>query len=228
MNTLAPRNGPLSGMALTAAAAAASFSLPLLSDAARERFSTPIGDDVAALFLVSALVMAAHKVESYLEREYAVCPVYITQSRSWGSDPARAIFLSFVPTFLGMLVLLALAMIGPPWHLAIVTVWIAQGLHELHHVAKSIARRRFYPGLFTALLFIAVQSGLLFPRWHDLVVGARGAIFVAYYALLPLVLVGYYLEDRRWTARAPRRIWDPRAREEFRLVDVRRRSTESR
>ena len=204
-----PRNGKLSGMIITAAVAVVTFPLIYLDDEVRARFHKPVGDDVAAIFLLGAVVMAAHKLESLLTHEYEQCPVYLTQARQWGADPARAIFLTFVPTFIGMLMVVALALIGPPWQLAIVTVWLAHGLHELHHVGKSIARRRIYPGLVSSLVFVVVQSGLLFPRWYDLVASERGALFNAYYLMLPMVVLAFYLEDRRWISHTPRRIWDP-------------------
>jgi hypothetical protein len=198
-----PHNGPLSGMIITAAAAVVTFPLVYFNDTVRARFDRAIGDDITSLFMLGAIVMALHKLESLLTHEYEHCPVYLTQAHQWGSDPARAIFVTFVPTFLGMLMIVALALFGPPWHLAIVTVWLAHGLHELHHVAKSISRRRIYPGLVSSILFVAVQSGLLFPQWYALVVGERGALFDAYYLALPLVVLAYYVEDRRWIARTP-------------------------
>lgn len=211
MQHVIPRNGPLSGMIITAIAAVVTFPLIYFDDATRARFDRPVGDDIASMFLIGAIVMAAHKLESLLTREYEQCPVYLTQARAWGGDPGRAIFLSFVTTFIGMLLIVALALLGPPWHLAIVTVWLAHGLHELHHTAKSLARRRVYPGLFSSLFFVSVQSGLLFPLWYDLVAGERGMLFDAYYLALPIVLLGYYVEDRRWIARTPREVWEPAA-----------------
>jgi hypothetical protein len=212
MNAAIPKNGPMAGMIVPALTAALVLPIALLSPAFRSHFASPLSTAMQVAFFASVVLMVLHKVESFWFGEYDQCPVYVTQANSgFAGNPRKAQFLTFVPTFLGMLMFAFLAFLGPPWHLITLTVWLGQGLHELHHLAKSAARGRAYPGIVTSILFVAVMSFALFPMWHDAVIGARGVIFYAYYALMPLVFLGHYFEDKKWIAAAPEAIWNPNA-----------------
>jgi hypothetical protein len=202
MDARLPKNGPLSGMVITAVAAFVVMPLAFAYEPVREHFEKPLSPSLRAMFLVTVVLMALHKAESYWFHEYDECPVYLTSGRAVADNPRRAIFVGFVPTFVGMTFVLYLAFLGPPWHLLLFVVWLAQGLHEVHHLAKTLARKKLYPGVFTAIAFVLTMTFGVFPLWHDEVVGARGALFYAYYAAVPVLLAAYYLEDRRWTSRA--------------------------
>ena len=208
MNASIPKNGPLSGMLIPALTAAVVLPLGFFSTAFRSHFAAPISPGLLLVFFASIVVMALHKLESFWFEEYEQCPVYLTSGQSaWARNPRKAVFVSFVTTFLGMLAVAFLAFVGPPWHLLMLTVWLGQGAHELHHTAKSLARGRLYPGLGTSLLFVAIMWFGVFPQWHDLVVGERGLVFFGAYALLPLTLLAFYLEDRKWISFAPPALW---------------------
>lgn len=209
MQTL-PKNGALSGMILPALTAAIVLPLGLVSAGFRSHFEAPLPPAFLWAFFATIVVMAAHKLESFWFEEYEQCPVYLANGQKpWARNPRKAVFVSFVSTFLGMLGVAFLGFAGPPWHLLVMTVWLAQGAHELHHTAKSLSRRRVYPGTASSLLFVGLMWTAVFPLWHDLVIGARGAFFFGTYAALPLVFLAYYLEDRRWTSRAPVSVWRP-------------------
>lgn len=184
------------------------FPLALLSDSFRGHFAAPLTFELQVTFFASVVVMALHKIESYWSLEYDQCPVYVSQAVD---NPRRAIFLAFVPPFVAMMFMVFLAFIGPPFHLLSLAVWLGQGVHELHHTAKSLARRRLYPGLFTSVVFVGLMSLGMFPLWHDAVIGERGLFFVGYYAVQPVMFLAFYFEDRRWIARAPESIWNPEA-----------------
>lgn len=210
MHTTLPKNGPLSGMLLTGLAAAITLPLAIFSPGFRSHFETPLSRELLGVFFVSAVLMALHKLESFWFEEYEQCPVYVTSGETpWAHNPRKAVFLGFVPTFIGMLFVTCLAFLGPPWHLIVLTVWLGQGAHELHHVAKSLSRGRLYPGSVTSILFVGVMWLGLFPLWHDAVFAARGLAFYGTYAALPLVVLAFFLEDRKWIAQAPRSIWSP-------------------
>ncbi len=203
-----PSNGPLSGMIITGLTALLGVTLSLTSDRFRHHFEAPLSTPLLQVFLISILVMALHKAESFWSLEYDQCPVYLTSGQaSWANNSRKAIFVSFVTTFIGMLFVVYLALLGPPWHLILLTVWLAQGLHEFHHAAKSLARKRIYPGLITSLLFVCVQSFWLFPLWHDQIFQSRGAFFIGYYISIPLVVIAFFFEDTGWTSRTPKAIW---------------------
>ncbi len=208
MKNAIPKNGALSGMLIPALTAAVVLPLGLISAGFRSHFASPLPPAFQWVFFASIVAMAVHKLESYWFEEYEQCPVYLTSGQSaWALNPRKAVFLSFVPTFIGMLVVAFLGFLGPPWHLLVMTVWLGQGAHELHHTAKSLSRRRVYPGTASSLLFVGLMWFGVFPLWHDLVIGARGVIFYAAYAALPLIFLGYYLEDRKWTSLAPASLW---------------------
>ena len=203
-----PKNGPLSGMIIPALTAAIVLPLGLFSAEFRGHFAAPLSPTFQWIFLASIVAMALHKLESFWFEEFEQCPVYLTSGQTqWARNPRKAVFLGFVPTFIGMLSVAYLAFLGPPWHLLVITVWIGQGAHELHHAAKSLARGRLYPGIATSLLFVGVIWFGVFPQWHDLVLGARGLVFFGAYAVLPLAFLGYYLEDRKWISLAPASLW---------------------
>jgi hypothetical protein len=197
-----PKNGLLSGMILPGIATGVVLPLALVSSSFRSHFTAELSPQFQLMFLASALLMALHKVESFFFAEYDHCPVYLTNSRApWAQNPRKAVFLAFCPVFVGMLLFSCLAVFGPPWHLILMTVWLGQGLHELHHLGKSLARGRAYPGIVTSLLFVGVMCLGVFPLWHQAVLGERGVVFYLFYAALPHVLLAFYLEDRRWLAR---------------------------
>jgi hypothetical protein len=201
-------NGLLSGMTIPAVVGAAVILIGLFSPALRAHFGAALTPELRGVFLASIVVMVLHKAESYWAGEFDRCPTYLTTGRKWEDNPRRAMFLSFVPTFLGMLLVTFLAFMGPPWHLLLLTVWLAQGVHELHHSAKSLARGRPYPGVFSSVVFVGVTAVLMYPRWWDQVLGARGPAFPAFYALLPLVWAAFYFEDKRWQAGTDASVWD--------------------
>lgn len=208
-----PKHGPLSGMLLPALTGAIVLPLALVSPAFRAHFGAPLSPALQGIFFASIVLMVLHKVESYWAGEFDQCPVYRSQGETdWAQNPRQAVFLGFVPVFLGMLLMAFLAFLGPPWHLVLLTIWLGQGLHEVHHAAKSLARGRAYPGIVTSVLFVGVMTLGLFPLWHDSVIGARGLLYYGYYATLPLVFLGFLAEDRRWIARTPASVWNPRPR----------------
>lgn len=201
-----PRHGLLSGMIVPGIAAAVVLPLSIFSSTFRSYFDAPLTTPLQLAFFASVVLMALHKVESFWFAEYDQCPVYVSQPTT---NPRKAVFLAFVPIFIGMLIVCFLGFLGPPWHLITLTVWLGQGVHELHHTAKSLARGRLYPGIVTSVLFVGVMSLSLFPLWHDAVIGDRGVLFFGYYLALPCVFLGFYLEDRRWISVAPEAIWNP-------------------
>lgn len=202
-----PKNGLLSGMIIPGLTAAVALTTAFVSSTFRSYFASPLSTPLLWMFFASAVLMALHKLESFWFEEYEQCPVYTTQDVS---NPRKAVFLGFVPIFIGMLFFSFMSLYGPPWQLIALTVWLGQGLHELHHSAKSLARGRVYPGLISSVLFVGLMAFGLFPLWHDLVVGAeRGLIFFGFYALMPLVFLGFYVEDREWIAHTPSSVWNP-------------------
>lgn len=201
-----PKNGLLSGMIVPGITAAVVLTLACVSATFRSYFATPMSSAFQWALLGSFVLMALHKLESYWFAEYDQCPVYLSQDTS---NPRKAVFLAFVPIFIGMLFFAFMGFFGPPWHLIAITVWLGQGIHEMHHTAKSLARARAYPGIVTSVLFVGLMTFVLFPMWHDAVIGARGLVFYGYYAVLPLVFAGFYFEDRKWISLAPPSIWNP-------------------
>lgn len=198
-----PKNGLLSGMIITGIAALVGIGLGLFSPAFVSLMNHPLTPNLQFYFLITILLMTLHKVESYFFKEFDHCPVYLTQgSGMMGENVRRGFFLSFVPIFIGMLFFSYLAFVGGSWHMILLMIWIAQGLHEMHHAAKSLVRQKIYPGLFSSIAFVSVISFKLFPLWYDNIFTERGGLFNGYYALLPIVFLMYYFEDKTWYKKA--------------------------
>lgn len=197
-----PGNGLLSGMIVTGLAAAAAIGLGFFVPASHAMFDAPPTNALLDAFLVTVLAMTAHKVESYAQGEYARCPVYLTNvNRERDRHPGRLLFQGFVPTVIGGLLLAYFLMRGQPWVLLMMLVWLGQGLHELHHAAKTLAERRYYPGTISGLLFVLLVDVLFYPAWLDALTVEAGPWRWAYLAAQPVLFIGYYAEHRGWSAR---------------------------
>jgi hypothetical protein len=195
-----PKNGLLSGMIITQAAAVIAIVSGLFVPGVDRLFAAAPSKPLLDVLLASVVLMTAHKIESYFTGEFDQCPVYLTVGRGWEQNVRRAGFTVFVTAFLGGMFLLSLGLRGPPWPLLLMSIWCAQGLHELHHTAKSLVRRRYYPGTVTGILFTVMIDVAFFPLWYRSLPIASDAPLIAFYACQPLVLLAFYLEDRRWFA----------------------------
>jgi hypothetical protein len=169
-------------------------------------FAASPSTHLADALLFSIGLMAVHKVESYLTGEFDQCPVYLGLSDApWVRGIRQAAFLVFCSVFLALAILIALAMRGPPWPLLVMAVWCSQGLHEIHHTAKSLARRRYYPGTASALVFVAYIDVVFFPAYlAQLSLGAPEVVRVGFYAAQPILLLAFFLEDRAWLVKMRR------------------------
>lgn len=201
MNTLPPKNGLLSGMIITGLAAVAAVLAGLLSPDAVALFNRPVPTGLLDVFFASILVMVAHKAESYFTHEYNVCPVYLASAHApWGSNPRASLFAGFVGTFLGMMFLVYAVMRGGPWPLLCLGIWAAQGLHELHHAAKSLAQGSYYAGTVTGLIFVAVMALLFWPAWSG-ALGLAPVWSTIYAAAHPVIFAAFWVEHRGWLAK---------------------------
>lgn len=194
-----PKNGLLSGMIITLSAAVMALIGGLFIPDVSVLFSEAPSPTLLNAFFVSICLLTVHKIESYLTREYDVCPVYLTNGQaSWTQNNRQTIFLAFVPILLGMSFMLFLVMKGPPWPLLLLLIWISQGLHELHHSGKSLAQKKYYSGVISSLIFVLQIDFFLFPEWYAQLHMENEIAFYLYYALQPFVLLAFYLEHRRW------------------------------
>lgn len=209
-SSIIPPAGLLSGMILTITSAFFWILAPLFSDALIERFRQPLSQGLYFWFAISCVVMGLHKLESYIAGEFDQCPVYLYQGTlPLARDPRRLNFVVFVGTFLAMLLLCVLLMYGMPWPRILIGIWVGQGLHELHHSAKSVQRKLFYPGVFTSILFVWIMGARVFPLWWTSSFPEYSQ-FTAYYPVLAAVIWGaFFREDRLWIRRLG---YIPRAR----------------
>lgn len=195
-----PKNGLLSGMIITQAAAVMAILAGCFLPGVDRIFGGAPPKPLLDVFLGSVVLMTVHKIESYVTGEFDQCPVYLTVGRGWEQNVRRAGFTVFVTAFLGGMFLLALALRGAPWPLLLMAIWCAQGLHELHHTAKSMVRHAYYPGTISGLLFTLLIDVAFFPMWYRaLAVGSDVPMYV-FYGVQPIVLLAFYLEDRKWWA----------------------------
>lgn len=197
-----PRNGLLSGMLLTWGGAILAVGVGLFLPEQAARLSTHPPDALILGLGVTVALMAAHKAESWLLGEFDRCPVYLNLGRgsSWQRAPRRSFFVGFVGTLLGMLALVTLVMWGRAWPMLLLFIWMAQGQHELHHLGKSIAERRYYPGTVSGLAFAAGVDALIVPGWLANA-GLPAAWLQAWVGAHALVLGAFVLEHQRWLGR---------------------------
>ncbi|MBT3984332.1 MAG: HXXEE domain-containing protein [Bacteriovoracaceae bacterium] len=194
-----PKAGILSSMVITLVTAALAIIVGLFVPVLAQRFNASASSELVNSFLISIVLMVAHKLESYFTNEYDHCPVYLHAStKSWGQKPRQAVFVGFVGTFLAMAFINYLLVKGPPWTLLILAAWASQGLHELHHSAKSLAQKSYYPGTITSIIFVAYGASSFFPKWSALVNTGGHDITAWYYAVMPFIFVGFYFEHKWW------------------------------
>lgn len=194
-----PAPGPLSKMALTALVPALGAGVALVHAAFRARLAAPFDEALLSSLGLSVGVMILHKIECYFAHEYDACPVYLNLERApFAKSRRQALFVSFVVPFLVLLLLIYAVASGAPWHWLAIGVWLGQGLHELHHVARSASRRRRYPGAATAAVFALVVLGAVWPATARALGLGDGWVTWLGAGLAPLVGLAFYLEDRAW------------------------------
>lgn len=194
-----PPAGPLSQMLLTALVPALGVGAALLHIGFRARLLAPFDEALLTPLGLSVGVMILHKFECFFAREYDSCPVYLNLERApFARSLRRALFVSFVAPFLVLLLLMYAVALGAPWHWLTIGAWLGQGLHELHHVARSLSRRRPYPGVATAIIFVCVMHGMVWPATAHALGLASGWGSWLGLALTPTAMIAFYLEDRAW------------------------------
>lgn len=197
-----PKAGPLSSMIIVGLAAGAALVVGWFVPSLHDIFAAEPDQGLLDALMVTVVAMIVHKGESYRLREWDRCPVYQTSTREpWAADRGQLLFLGFVPTFLGLLLLFALVLRGPPWPLLLLSLWSVQGLHEVHHVAKTAVERSYYPGTASAVLFVASIDALLVPRLVEHLALDSSWPLAAFYVLQAVMLIAYVVEHGRWRTR---------------------------
>lgn len=113
------------------------------------------------LFLLSILLMAGHKIESYQTHEWDYAPAY-QYFLGLGFEKGEILFLTFVSMlFFGLL-----------WSVCIIfwrngqwlllTIWGLTFVLELHHILRSLLANAYYSGVYTAILY--ALFGVLYWR----------------------------------------------------------------
>lgn len=200
-----PRAGILSRMVITWSTALAILLVGLAVPSMHPIFAGPPSTRLLNLLLLSVGLMAVHKIECYATREWEQCPVYLgIPSAPWARGVRETAFVVFCSLDVAYMLLIALALRGPPWAMLVMAILCAQGLHELHHPAKSLARRRYYPGTASAILFVLFIDLLFAPEYFARLRLPSGNALVWFYVVQPMVLVAFWLEDRAWLAAWPR------------------------
>lgn len=130
----------------------------------RVRFA-PVDRRTSSLFLLSVLVMLAHKVECWVTEEWVESPFFqllVSLGPDLDVNPAHAfgealflvfVFWLFAGLFMGWLLLRGGA---AAW--AALAVWGLTFVLEWHHVVRALARSGYYPGLYTAVVYLVVMA----------------------------------------------------------------------
>lgn len=126
------------------------------------RFEAP-SPRMVGWFAVAVAAMAAHKVECWYEREWLVSPLFarlIGLAEAHGSSTADAIgaalFASFVWwLFVGLAMVLA-TLWGGRGPIVVLGLWGLTFALEWHHLARAVTAWDYYPGLYTAVVYVAI------------------------------------------------------------------------
>lgn len=195
-----PRHGFFSGMGVVAVGVIVLLGIGFFVPAWQGPFSVLPSNALLNAFAGSIGVLILHKVESYVSAEYDACPVYLTMRqdmplRSAGQNHFRLM----IPPAMAGLLMVALAMRGAPWPMLMIGAWLSQGLHEVHHIGKSIALRAVYPGLWSAIGFVGLMQFWVATRWFEEVGFPEGTWI---YGGIQLLLIPVFaIEHRQWTRR---------------------------
>lgn len=109
------------------------------------------------------LLMNVHKFESYWQKEWEY-------TKTFGEDlytisgAQRTIYITFVGTFLLMLIPVYCLIFSPTTQALILFMWAGQGFVELHHFAKTIYRGYYYPGTLSGTIFFLYQNSVFLPN----------------------------------------------------------------
>jgi Protein of unknown function with HXXEE motif len=103
-------------------------------------------------FLISFLLMIAHKIESFMFDEWAYSPVY-QYFLSFDMDPGRLLFLTFVTTVFAGLAwcfIIIFWRYGPALFLSF---WGLTFFFELHHLIRAWRSESYYAGVYTSVIY---------------------------------------------------------------------------
>lgn len=114
-------------------------------------------------FGIAIVVMAIHKVECWYAREWLVSPLFawvthVAEARGSSIDDTvgAALFVSFVTWLFVGLAMVWLTLRGGRGPLIALALWGMTFLLEWHHVLRAIAAWDYYPGLYTAVVYLAI------------------------------------------------------------------------
>lgn len=131
----------------------------------------PISRRMSWVFLISVILMFAHKVECWLLHEWLDSPFFQWLYQSGGiiaENPEDAfgemVFFAFISWLFAGLFMGFLIMRGG-WgpHIAL-GIWGLTGILEWHHLGKTFVRDEYYGGLGTAMPFLL----FMFYYWWEL------------------------------------------------------------
>jgi hypothetical protein len=122
---------------------------------------------VEQALLVSIAVMAAHKLECWITREWEVSPFFQWLVPRLGArDPGEVVFGVFVLWLMIGLALAWLLLVGGPARIVGLAAWgLTFGL-EWHHLARVARRREYYAGAATAALYVAFGPYYWWQLWQ--------------------------------------------------------------
>lgn len=131
----------------------------------------PMSSRITQLFALSVGTMLLHKVECYWAEEWLESPLFqtlVALGHRVDPDPdhvlGEAMFLVFVTWLFAGLFMGWLVLRGGGWAWTALAVWGGTFVLEWHHVVRAIARGGYYPGLITALVYLAVMA----VYWREL------------------------------------------------------------
>lgn len=115
------------------------------------------------LFLLAVLLMGLHKLECWWTAEWLESP-YFNHLVSENLPMGEVIFRTFVFWLFVGLVAFAVALQGSGWPTLVLGVWGLTFVLEYHHLIRTLLKGGYYPGLYTALVYLPFG----FVYWREL------------------------------------------------------------
>lgn len=187
---VSPQSRVLSAMAFPFGVAALWFCVAVIHPPSLDHVEAAFTGSLRRAFLLTLLLMGVHLGERIAFRSPR-------RPEPPTIAPEAPFLVGFALGLLPMLVMLYLALLGPPYHVVLLTIWIATGHQVALRIGEALAQRRPIPGTFSGVIFTTTMGLLLFPAAHDLVFATRGIPFQGYYFSLGLTLLFPALRARR-------------------------------
>lgn len=105
---------------------------------------------------LSVTAMILHGVEEIVQNFFDHYTLFKTLSRTFDSKE-EAFFVAFQITLWGILLLFYAVTLSEKWRFRVLMIFGLVLLYENQHIIEAILTRKYYPGLFTAVIILPLS-----------------------------------------------------------------------